>query len=284
MILLALWFVLPPLLQKSAAGTRDESRAASVLIYQDQYQELEADFHSGLMNEEQYQQEKDELERRLLEDIPVTPEDKSVSSKSLPAGSKIKFAVGAISPVAAVVLYFVLGNPRALTTRATPTAMPPVSVQPGQMTPQNIEANVAALARRLEQDPNDAQGWIMLGRSYTAMNRFADAASAYERATGLKANDAELWADYAEALALANGQRMAGRPVEAANRALQLEPKNEKALTLAGAAAFEAADYEKAIGYWQKLLPLLPPNSEMAKAVSAQLARARELAAARRSG
>ena len=119
----------------------------------------------------------------------------------------------------------------------------------------------------------------MLGRSYMVLERFSDAASAYARATTLNGKDANLWADYAEALALANGERLAGKPTEAINRALQLEPKNEKALALAGSAAFEAEDYQKAIEYWQKL----PAGSETQKAVANQLARAKELATGRSS-
>ncbi len=151
------------------------------------------------------------------------------------------------------------------------------------MTPQQIEANVGKLSKRLEANPNDAQGWMMLGRSYMVLERFSDAASAYGRATALNANDASLWADYAEALALANGQQMAGKPLEAANRALQLDPKNERALALAGTAAFQANDYQKAIDYWQKILPLLPAGSEASKTVSDQIAKAKELAAGRSS-
>ena len=147
------------------------------------------------------------------------------------------------------------------------------------MTPQQIEANVGKLAKRLEENPNDAQGWVMLGRSYTMMERYADAATAYGRATALKANDASLWTDYAEALALSNGQRLEGKPMEAINRALQIDPNNEKALALAGEAAYQAADYKKAIEYWQKL----PAGSETGKAVSDQLAKAKELAAGRGS-
>ena len=82
---------------------------------------------------------------------------------------------------------------------------------------------------------------------------------------------------------MANGQRMAGKPAEAASRALQIDPQNPKALALAGSAAFEANDYRKAIDYWQKLVPLLPAGSEAAKTVSDQIAKAKELAAGRGS-
>jgi len=146
------------------------------------------------------------------------------------------------------------------------------------MSNQQIAANVEKLAKRLEQNPNDAEGWLMLGRSYISMERFADAAAAYEHVTKLNGNNADAWADYAEALAMANGQRLAGKPTDAINRALQIDPKHQKALDLAGSAAYQAGNYKKAIDYWQKLLTQFPAGSEELRTISAQIAKARELA------
>jgi len=142
-----------------------------------------------------------------------------------------------------------------------------------------MEANVAKLAERLKQNPNDAEGWQMLGRSYMILNRFAEAANAYQRASALNDKNAELWANYAEALAMANDRQLAGKPSEALDRALQLDPNNQKALDLAGSAAYQAGNYQKAIDYWQKLLKVLPPGSEELRTISDQIAKAKELAA-----
>lgn len=284
LVLLALWFVLPPLLQVVEGSKRDEMRTANVLIYQDQYQELESDLKNGLVSAEQYSQDKDELERRLLEDVESPKSSPSSPSAVSPGTKRLAYSVGTAIPAAAIALYFFVGNPGALKSQPMPAGAPPfANRQGGTMSQQQIEANVAKLAERLEQNPNDMQGWIMLGRSYTILERYSDAAAAYARATALNGNDADTWADYAEALAMANGRRLAGKPVEALNRALQIDPQNQKALVLAGSAAFEAAEYQKAIAYWQKVLPLLPSNSEEARALSDQLAKAKELAAGRGS-
>jgi cytochrome c-type biogenesis protein CcmH len=101
------------------------------------------------------------------------------------------------------------------------------------MSPQQTAANIEKLAERLKQNPNDVQGWQMLARSYLMQERFADAAGALEHLTSINPKDAGAWADYAEALALANGQNLAGKPTEAINRALQIDPNNQKALDLA---------------------------------------------------
>ncbi len=275
-ILFALWFVLPPLLEKTGADKSDDLRAANVLIYQDQLKEMEADLKNGLVGEDQYQQDKEELERRLLEDIKTPGLESSSSSRST---RKFAYGVGMAIPVCVVALYFVIGNPKGLSPpRATAEIASPATQQGGPMSNQQIAANVEKLAKRLEQNPNDAQGWLMLARSYTLMERFADAASAYEHATALNASDASIWADYAEASAMANGQRLGGKPTEAINRALQIDPKNQKALDLAGSAAYQAGDYKKAIDYWQKLLAQLPAGSEELKAITDQIARAKQLA------
>jgi cytochrome c-type biogenesis protein CcmH len=273
-ILFALWFVLPPLLEKSAADDTDDLRAANVLIYQDQFKEMEADLKNGLVSEDQYQQDKEELERRLLEDIKAPGIE---SSKSSAGTRNFAYGVGMAIPVGVIALYFLIGNPKALSpSLASAELASPSTQQGGPMSNQQIAANVEKLAKRLEQNPNDAQGWLMLARSYTLMERFADAASAYEHATALNANDATIWADYAEASAMANGQRLAGKPTEAINRALQIDPKNQKALDLAGSAAYQAGDYKKAIDYWQKLLNQLPAGSEELRTVSDQIAKAKQ--------
>lgn len=275
-MLLALWFVLPPLLQKTGNDNTVERRAANVLIYKDQFKEMEADLKNGLMSEEQYQQDKDELERRLLEDVKVTdPESPSPS----PATRKFAYGVATAIPIGVIAFYLVVGNPKALAPSLPTAESPaPASQQGGPMSDPQIAANVDKLAKRLEQNPNDAEGWLMLARSYTSMERFADAASAYARVIALNDGDASVWADYAEALALSSGQRLAGKPTAAVNRALQIDPKNQKALALAGSAAYEAGDYQKAVDYWQKLLPLLPPGSELAQTVSDEIVKAKKLA------
>ena len=275
-VLLIFWFVLPPLLQKSEAKKTDANASANVIIYQDQLKELEADLKTGLIGEDQYQPEKESIERRLLEDVkskaPLTGRVPSTRT------SVIVYALSVFIPVGAVAFYLLVGNPKALSSAPTATA-PSAATQPaGPISPQQIAANVDKLAERLKQNPNDAQGWLMLARSYMMLERYSEAAKAYERATRLNANDAGLWADYAEALALTNGQNLAGKPSEAINRALQIDSANQRALNLAGSAAFQAGDYQKAISYWQQLLKQLPAGSEELRTISDQIAKAKELA------
>jgi cytochrome c-type biogenesis protein CcmH len=280
MVLFLFWFILPALTQKPDEAEEVERREANVLVYKDQYRELNADLKSGLIGKEQYEQEKAELEKRLLDD--VTAKTESSSSKAATTKAFV-YAVATFIAVGAVVMYRIVGMPagiEAATAPATVSGAPPDSAP---MSQTQIAANIDKLAERLKQNPNDPQGWTMLARSYMMQQRFSEAASAYGQLTKLNANDADVWADYAEALALANGQNLAGQPTDAINRALQINPKHQKALDLAGSAAYQAGDYQKAVDYWQKLLKLLPPGSDELKTITDQITKAKALAAGKGS-
>jgi cytochrome c-type biogenesis protein CcmH len=277
LILIALWFVLPPMLQKTEISNAEERRTTNVLVYQDQHHELEADLRNGLISEEQYRQDKEELERRLLEDVGAAS-GSTTSSRKQNATARVAYSVATAIPVAAVALYFVVGNPKSLSPQtASPSTRATVSQQ-GEMTQSQIAANVAKLAKKLEDNPNDPQGWAMLARSYSEMQNYKEAAAAYEKATTLTTNDANLWADYAYALAMARGRLMEGEPTDLVNKALQIDPKNEKALILAGSAAFEAKKYDQAIDYWQRVLQAGASDAEIKQTVTDRIDEAKRLA------
>lgn len=296
LVAIALAFVLPPLLQSSpdtSSGNDDEQarKDANVYIYRDQISELEADVENGIVSPEQYQQDRDEIERRLLEDVSAgvvkkVADKKAPDKKSTPAADNRTpvYAIAIGIPLIAVALYVQLGNRAVLPgSPASASTSAPASLdgsaQPsGQMTQAGIEANVAKLAARLEQNPADGQGWIMLGRSYLNLEKYSEASNAFAKATALKPDDADLLGDYAFALGMANGQRLSGQPLELINKALKIDPENPKALELAGSAAFEAKNYSQAINYWQKLLQKTPPNTELGQTLAQRINEAKTLA------
>jgi cytochrome c-type biogenesis protein CcmH len=145
--------------------------------------------------------------------------------------------------------------------------------QNSQMAPEHIEM-IKTLSARLEKDPNDGKGWAMLARSYAVLGRYNEALPAYEKAASLVQNDPVLLVDYADVLALVNGKNLQGKPLEIIQSALMMDPNNIKALNLSGSAAFQAGDYTHAVGYWEKLLKLLPPDSPSAKQVNNSIASA----------
>ncbi|HEY3040213.1 MAG TPA: c-type cytochrome biogenesis protein CcmI [Pyrinomonadaceae bacterium] len=282
LVVIALAFVLPTLLARAPNDAREnEKQEANVDVYRDQLSELEADLRNGIISQQQYQQDRDEIERRLLDDV-STADDASKKGSKAAAGRGPVYAVAFGIPVIAVALYLVVGNSAALSgvaPAASQARQAGESQGNGQMSQQQIEANIAALAKRLEQNSGDAEGWIMLGRSYTTLEKYTDATNAYAKAAALKTDDADLLADYAFAMAMANGRQLKGEPLELVKRALRLDPENAKALDLAASGEFQARNYKQAIDYWQKVLDKAPANSELAQRLSQQIDEAKTLAA-----
>jgi cytochrome c-type biogenesis protein CcmH len=277
LIVIALAFILPPLWQNSGnAQTKasEERNEANISVYRDQLSELDSDVRNGIVSREQFEQDREEIERRLLEDVSSNP--KANPSSSTKEQRRVAYALAFALPLVAIVFYLKVGNPQAMTPSA---AVAPAAAENGAdgFSQQRIEANVAALAKRLETNPSDSQGWTMLARSYTSMEKYPEASDAFAKATALVPNDADLWAEYAFATAMANGRQLQGKPTELINKALKVDPDNLKALELAGSAAFQAKDYKRAVEYWQRLLDKVPRGSEVGQSVTKRIDEAKSL-------
>ncbi|HEV2828449.1 MAG TPA: c-type cytochrome biogenesis protein CcmI [Pyrinomonadaceae bacterium] len=274
---IALAFVLPTLLQRPAEVNENKTEA-NVEIYRDQLRELEADLANGIVSPEQYRQDRDEIERRLLDDVADATEAGKTSANAT-SDRAVVYAVAFGMPVGALVLYLLVGTSAAL-SGVPPQAATRANSNAAQMTQQGIEANVAALAKRLEQNPNNAEGWTMLGRSYINLEKYREASDAYAKASALKTQDADILVEYAFALAMANGRQLQGQPTELVRKALQIAPENPRALELAGSAEFEAKNYKQAIVHWQKLLEKSSGDSELTQTISERINEAKALAGA----
>jgi len=261
--LITLALLLWPLRRKSAASelSRRELNAA---IYRDELAELERDLATGEISEADYAQAQAELQRRLLEDSQA---DGDATTGRRPA-RRIALFIAIVMPLGAALMYLLLGNPAALNAQ---TGGSPHQ----QLTAAEIERLVNDFAAKLKQEPENYQGWAMLGRSYKALGRFPDALRAYERAGPLLESNADLLVDYADTLAATQG--FDAKTLAALERALKLDPEQPMGLWLRGTAAFEAKQYDKAVKDWEALLALLEPGSEDAKAVEANIAQARSL-------
>ena len=141
------------------------------------------------------------------------------------------------------------------------------------MSQEQIVAMVDKLATRMKEHPEDPTGWSLLARSYAALGRFPDAVAAYAQAAARGPADASLLADWADALAMQT-QSLQGEPSKLVARALEIDPKLPKALSLAATAALERKDYAGAIDEWRKLKVQFPPGSEEAKEIDAMIAEA----------
>ena len=247
-------FILPPLwLGLRRPKEKADRKAANLAIFRDQLAELEREKADGSLLAADFEQARQELQKRLLEEV----DDAGVAAEAASHAPSRPLAIGLLLliPVAALVGYTVLGNPVALDPART--AAPP------KMTAEQIDGMVQKLAERMQANPDDMQGWLMLARSYKALGRFDEAVNAYGKAEKVVVESPDLLASYAEAMAMANGKGLQGKPVKLIEMALKLDPKHGHSLFLAGAAAMEAGDNKKGIAYWEALLPQVEPGSEI---------------------
>ncbi len=273
-----------------------------------QLQEL---FEAGALPSAQYQESKALLERRILDAVlsqaadappaaiapppqagalnqshapPVAPTP--VAAVSPPAGRApraMHWGLGGLVLGIAVLGYWWSGAPQFWSIGPSQELVAGAPAPSGAASAahsteaQQIAAMVERLAQRMKEQPQDAEGWAMLARSYTVLERHTDALTAYEKAIALRADDAQLLADYADSLAVKNGRSLSGEPMKWVEKALKLEPKNLKALALAGTEAFVRKDYAAAVKYWDQVAQFAPPDSSYAQQVQAGLAEARQL-------
>jgi len=260
----ALLFVVPPLLRRSSrtGATRD---AVNVAVYRDQLRELDLDLRAGTLAADQHEKARREIESRLLADVGGGEAPAQSPRRARAAALALVLAV----PLCALAVYLAVGNPGALLPQASEGG------NRHGLSAQQFEALVARLAARLKDNPEDAEGWMMLGRSYAVLGRFGEASEAYAKAAARMPRDAQLLADYADALAMAQGRTLRGEPERILLRALAVDPDNVKALLLAGTAAFDRGDHRAAVRHWERVLGLLPKESDMTQRVQASIAEAR---------
>ncbi len=266
----ALAILVTPLVRgRSKAGASMSRSASNLTLFCDQLAELDADLAAGTIDREQWEAARGDLQRGLLEDAgaPAAPAA-APATRSRAAAIAVAFAV----PLVSVSLYLALGSPQGLDPRKVSEAQG----APHALTREQIESMVARLAQRLKSNPDDAEGWVMLARTYGALGRFAEAADAYAKAEARIPQNAQLLADYADSLAMSQGQNLLGKPEELIRRALKADGNNLKALALAGTVEFEKQNFAKAIEYWKRILPLLPADSKMRNSVDSSIKEAED--------
>ena len=136
------------------------------------------------------------------------------------------------------------------------------------------------LADKLAKNPENGDGWALLAHSYVELKEYKNAVGAFSKAVELIPNDPQLFADYADVLAVTNNGNFEGKSTELVKKALKIDPSHPKALLLAGTIAFNKADYSNAISSWERLAPLVPKEDLMlSKQLQANIAEAKSLVA-----
>ncbi|MDR3159859.1 MAG: c-type cytochrome biogenesis protein CcmI [Zoogloeaceae bacterium] len=253
--------LLPSLLRPSRAT--QEKSAVNLDILREQLAELASERAAGRLTESALIEAQTELKRRILEES-ASPAAQ-VAAPFAPS-PKTAIALTLLLVVSSVALYGALGQPLALLPEIQNAQR--ADAAKDSMSAEELRVAVERITAHLEKNPEDTKGWIMLARAYKILERPADAAAAYARIEEKIDGDADLLADYAEMLAMSSETRMQGKPQALAEQALKLNPQHAHALFLAGMAALEAGKKQEAAAYWEKLLPMVEPGSELRRILS----------------
>lgn len=244
---LALALLLRPFYLRQSAAATASQRQLNTAILREQLAKLEQDLAEGILGVEDYGQARAELQRRVLQDT-----NEADAAPTLRAPRRTMLAVGLTVPVVALGMYMLIGSPASMTEAAG-------GAHAGQ---QDLVIMVEALARKLEKEPDNQQGWAMLARSYKVLGRSQEAELAFENAGAFIDNDAQALANFADVAASNAGGSFKGKPAMLIAKALKADPQNAMALWLSGTEALSREDYNGALATWGRLLPQLPPGSE----------------------
>ena len=235
------------LLRQGPVVTSASQSQANVKVYREQILDLDREHANGHLSDAEWQQSRDELSVRLLQDTAVEDEPHVITQAP---SWRTAVVIALLFPMSALTLYIWLGAPEALSPVPT-SASASAAAETEQAAPPNLDQIAASLANKLQSDPNNLEGWVLLGRTYRSMGNLDAALSAFDRAFKLSADD-ELMLARAEVLAAKNQGRFDGEPWRVIREVLQRDPQNYAALLLAGSASYADNHYADALEFWQR--------------------------------
>ena len=226
---------------RRATGAGDVSNLA---LLKSQLRQLDQDLAQGTLDAAQHRSARAEIERRVLDEEAVG------AGAAWHAGSprSTMLLLLLAVPLLALGLYAWTGNPAALSPHARNEPQAPDAQQVEQM----VERLAERMAKRPPGNVDDTEGWVMLGRSYAMMQRYADASRAFAHALQLMPDHPQILVDQADMLAMQQGGTLQGEPLRLIEQALRHDPTNPKALALAGTAAYNRKDFAAALNYWTR--------------------------------
>ncbi|HRJ22573.1 MAG TPA: c-type cytochrome biogenesis protein CcmI [Thauera sp.] len=252
----ALLLIVPPLLGAGARQRREQARQSTMAltVLREQLAELDADLASGQIDAESHARSREELERRALEEGEAAAEAAELADARPSRGWAVAMAVSI--PAVAIASYLAIGEPEALDPANLTT-------QQG-FTREQVNDMVGQLVARLEQEPDNVEGWTMLARTYMVLEDYPKAVAAFARLGALVPDDPDVLADWADATAVVSGT-VQGEAEALAQRALAVAPQHVKALAIAGTGAYQRKDFATAAGHWERILAQIPATNDMAK-------------------
>lgn len=262
MLIVALLAVVIPLMRRHEPlpSEANDREGQNISIAQDRLSDLKTDRDNGVLTQQQFDAAKNELEQELLFDLERVA-DGGVTESST-AGRNASIVLMVAIPLLSILIYLKIGTP----------AM--VNFDPSKLNSTNqveqahsVDEMINALKARLEDNPEDAEGWYMLGRSMMTLKRYDEAVQAFETTYRLVGDEPAILLAYADSLAMAANGRMGERAAELVHLALEIEPTNTTAMWLSGIIAEDSGDYAKALGYFNQLLPMLSDRPDDAQRV-----------------
>ena len=238
----------------------------------------------GVLSAEAVAPARADIERAIIDAVRAHGSGATPAAPAVPGASPARPPRRLVGAVTAFVLVFGLagyawrGNHEGLSIGPGEGVAAAEGEQLHGPTDEQIAAMVDRLVERLKTQPEDAGGWAMLGRTYAALNRHAEAVGAYRKVVALRPTDAQALADLADGIAVTNNRNLEGEPEKLIMQALALDPKNLKALALAGTVAFNHDDHKAAIDYWQRAVDASDPASDFTRQLEGALADARQRA------
>jgi cytochrome c-type biogenesis protein CcmH len=272
---------------QAAQATQNDPVQTNAAVYRDQLAELDEERARGLLSDHEWQLSRDELAARLLQDVGdqsassaiLVQSDAVASTHSASASSRVTsfakpwvllFSFVVLIPTSSLVLYSLLGQPAAL----DPLAISQGLDNPDDITPEKLTTMATALTRRLQDEPNSMEGWVMLARVQRAREHFDEAAAALRKALTLSRDD-DLQIELAEVLAQQNKGMFAGEPWSIIQKVLATDPHHVNALLLGGSAAYSEQNFQAALRFWERAREVVVADSPDAPELDRAIGEAR---------
>jgi len=276
LILVALAMVAPTLLRSRKALPQDRNQQ-NVVIAQERLAELETDLANGVIEQAQFDQTKLELEQALLRDLAEESQVAPEAASNAPGRAALA-GLAVLVPAITIGLYLFLGTPQMVEVDPAALAHKNATMANGEM--PSVAEMIDALKGRLKENPEDAEGWFLLGRTYMVLKDYPKAVKSYETVYKLVGEEPVVMLSLADAEAMAQKGDMSGRPAKLIRKAVALSPDDVTARWLAGMVEEQAGDLEKALSHFNALKPLLAGEADslarvetMIQRISAKLGR-----------
>ncbi len=256
LLLLALLILLPPILRVQVTDQADDRQKQNIDIARDKKNDLDSQLAQGELNQEEYDNTLLDLQTALALDL-----ENIEASDTHQQGRWVVWLLAVAIPILSFGLYFQLGEYGVIKNPAL--AQVPVDTQvQNQLTDLSVEEIENLIKQRLRNNPEDAEGWFVLGKTYMARQKFDKAITAYQRTYDLVGEEPGVMFSLADALAMQNDGVMQGEPEQLVRRGLEISPQDPTGLWLAGLAAEQRQDYKGAHALWSQLMPLIQNDPE----------------------